>query len=96
MSLNDKRHDFVYSLQYLWESGLLVHWLRKYTPNVDKCMLDTVKPRGRMTSISLLDLSSAFLLLGFGVGLSIVVFLLEIVTLLTRKVTKIRSKNSRF
>lgn len=66
-----------YSLQYLWESDLLNYWLKKYTPNINKCMIAKTKPRGRMTSFTLVDLSSAFTILSFGIGLSLFVFILE-------------------
>lgn len=67
------------SLQYLQESGLLDHWLKQYTPNVDKCMVGKSKAHERMIPFSLLDLSSAFLLLGIGIGLCLFAFLLELI-----------------
>jgi hypothetical protein len=49
----------------------------QYTPNVDKCMVGKIKPSGKMTSLTLTDLSSAFALLGIGIGLSVFAFALE-------------------
>ncbi|KAI9556993.1 hypothetical protein GHT06_016787 [Daphnia sinensis] len=74
-----------YDFQYLWENGLLPYWLKKYTPNVDKCMVGKIKPSGRMTPFTLDDLSSAFALLGIGLTLSIFVFVLEMMMLLKLK-----------
>lgn len=70
---------FVYSLQYLWENGLLNYWLKTYTPNVDKCMTRKIKTRGRMTSFTFGDVSSAFALLGIGIGLAMLFFFLEMI-----------------
>ncbi|XP_057376140.1 ionotropic receptor 93a-like [Daphnia carinata] len=68
-----------HDLQYLQESGLLDHWLKQYTPNVDKCMVGKSKPHERVVPFTLLDLSSAFLLLGIGIGLCLFAFLLELI-----------------
>ncbi|KAK4016112.1 hypothetical protein OUZ56_031070 [Daphnia magna] len=76
------RHNAMinYDIQYLWENGLLPYWLKKYTPNVDKCMVGTIKPHGRMTPFTLDDLSSAFALFGIGISLSFLTFVLEMIT----------------
>ncbi|KAI9554064.1 hypothetical protein GHT06_019336 [Daphnia sinensis] len=81
-----------HDMQYLKESGLLINWLKKYTPNVDKCMLGKTKPRSRVTSLTPLDLSSAFALLAIGVGLSLLTFLLEIFASY-RRTQKIRNED---
>ncbi|KAI9553850.1 hypothetical protein GHT06_019119 [Daphnia sinensis] len=76
------QHNWIinHDLQYLQESGLLDHWLKQYTPNVDKCIVGKSKPHDRVSPFSLLDLSSAFLLLGIGIGLCLFAFLLELIT----------------
>ncbi|XP_046649955.1 ionotropic receptor 93a-like isoform X1 [Daphnia pulicaria] len=73
------RHNSIinHDLQYLWENGLISHWMLQYTPNVDKCMVGKIKPSGKMTYLTLTDLSSAFALLGIGIGLSVFAFALE-------------------
>ena len=48
---------------------------KNYRPNIDKCLIRPVKPK--MTVLSLVDLSSAFLILGVGLGTAILVFFLE-------------------
>jgi hypothetical protein len=83
-----KKYCFVFfsrSLEYLLESGLLPFWLKRYTPNIDKCLVGKTKPQRRMMPFTLLDLSSAFLFLGIGVGLSFFTFLLEVMTQFKRK-----------
>jgi hypothetical protein len=40
-------------------------------------MVGKIKPSGKMTSLTLTDLSSAFALLGIGIGLSVFAFALE-------------------
>lgn len=71
-------------LKYLWENGLLAYWSKQYTPNVDKCMVAKAELRKERTALTLLDLSSAFMLLGLGIGSSLLVFFLEMMTHLKR------------
>jgi len=68
---------FFYSLQILWENGLLNYWVKQYMPAVDKCMADKVKPHGKLSSLKLIELSSPFLLFGIGTILSFTTFLVE-------------------
>jgi hypothetical protein len=76
-------------MQYLWETGLLNHWVRKYTPNVDKCLKSN--PRAtRNLALKLIDLSSAFVLLTIGYGITLVAFVSEIVF---RKRSMLRSSS---
>ncbi|XP_046450957.1 glutamate [NMDA] receptor subunit 1-like isoform X2 [Daphnia pulex] len=83
----NSRHNAIinHDLEYLLESGLLPFWLKRYTPNIDKCLVGKTKPQRRMMPFTLLDLSSAFLFLGIGVGLSFFTFLLEVMTQFKRK-----------
>jgi len=64
-------------LQYLQESGLLAYWIKQRTSNVEKCKVGMSKPSGKMISLTLVDLSSAFVLLSIGIGLSLLVFFFE-------------------
>ena len=70
----------LYRLQYLWETGLLTYWLRKnYRQlNLDKCLAKS-KESAAQKPIKLVDLTSAFLILGVGISVSIFTFLLELV-----------------
>ncbi|KZS21010.1 Uncharacterized protein APZ42_012161 [Daphnia magna] len=80
------RHNWIinHELKYLWENGLLAYWSKQYTPNVDKCMVAKAELRKERTALTLLDLSSAFMLLGLGIGSSLLVFFLEMMTHLKR------------
>lgn len=63
----------------LWETGLMRYWINNLLlPGADKCFDN--KPPKSTTSvpINLVDLSSAFLVFGMGVGLSLLSFVIEI------------------
>jgi ionotropic glutamate receptor len=81
-------------LQYLQESGLLTYWIKQRTPNVDKCKVGMSKPSGKMVSLTLVDLSSPTALLAIGIGLSFLVFLIEIILFLKTKKRKIQEENN--
>ena len=60
------------------EAGLDDVWKKKYIPSIDRCKLENhhdsdAKPK----PIKLFQLSSAFLILGFGISLAFVAFLVE-------------------
>ena len=84
----------LHSLQYLQESGLLAYWIKQRTPNVDKCKMGMSKPSGKMISLTLVDLSSPSALLAIGIGLSLLVFLFEIILFLKTKKQKINKENN--
>ena len=70
------------SLQLMWENGILLHWADKYLkglPKPDRCEYDKIKPTGQAKILTLKDLSSAFILLGIGFSLALLVFCVEIV-----------------
>jgi hypothetical protein len=58
-------------LQYTWETGLMDYWMRKYRPNIDKCLKIDKLP-SRNAPLKLADLSSAFFLLSIGLFSSFV------------------------
>jgi hypothetical protein len=64
-------------LQYIWETGLIDYWMRKYRPNIDKCVKIDKLP-SRNAPLKLADLSSAFFLLSIGLFFSIVLVIGEI------------------
>ena len=70
--------DLSRRLMDLFESGLMRFWAKTVVPMADKC-LTTKKRRtsSRQVPIYLVDLTSAFLILGVGLGLAILTFLLE-------------------
>jgi len=62
-------------LQRFWEYGIFEKILKNYRPPIDKCLIRPVKPK--MAVLSLVDLSSAYLILGIGLAASVFVFILE-------------------
>ena len=47
-------------------------------PQIDQCKMENQKPNIRQKSLSLIDMSSAFLVFGFGLSLAFTVFLVEL------------------
>ena len=67
----------------MMEMGLTDYWVKKYTPNIDQCLLNNRKSTApRQISLKLLNLSSVFVVLGIGFAISFLVFLLEQITYL--------------
>lgn len=67
----------LYSQIAQWESGLTTYWFATYFVPIDACRFGKDPPRSANDPLNLIDLSSAFLLLAFGIGLSLIVFLVE-------------------
>lgn len=67
-----------YSLLQAISSGLMEYWKKWNTVNMDRCKLENNKDNGKMKSIKLIELSSAFLVLGVGLTLCALNFLLEL------------------
>ena len=64
----------------LWEFGLLEHWVKEVTPKAEECFSTKKRDKSiQLIPIYLYDLTSAFLILGIGVGLATLCFLLELV-----------------
>jgi ionotropic glutamate receptor len=65
----------------LWESGLVRFWVDNIpsTPKAQKCFADTKRQVTRLVPIRLSDLISAFFILGIGIGLATLCFLLELI-----------------
>ena len=64
----------------LRESGILDHLIQKYKKNVDKCKLKNMdKQSSAGNPLSLYAMDCAFVVLGVGVGLSLVAFVLELI-----------------
>lgn len=58
-------------------AGLMEYWKKRNIMNIDMCMLDKKKAEGNPKPIKLIELSSAFFVLGVGIALSAFVFLIE-------------------
>jgi ionotropic glutamate receptor len=63
----------------LWESGLLPFWVKGSIPRASKCFSKTNQRSvtSRQDPIILKDLTSAFFILGIGLGLATFAFLVE-------------------
>ena len=48
-------------------------------PRIDNCKIENYKKSARQKSLSLVDMSSAFVVFGIGASLSILVFLVELI-----------------
>ena len=76
----------------MWEFGLLDHWTDEtfHVSNAEKCF--DVKQRKSIkapVAIKLVDLTSAFLILSIGLGLTVLCFSLELVVAKYQRETKI-------
>ena len=61
-----------------WANGIYSRYKKAHFQATNKCRTD-VQPKTRIGSLTLLDLSPAFLILGIGTSLSVLSFLLEII-----------------
>lgn len=59
-----------------FENGLGDYWKKKHVPSMDRCKLEN-QDVGGPKPISLFELSSAFVILGIGLSLGILVYLVE-------------------
>jgi hypothetical protein len=59
----------------MWEYGLISHWYSRYRGRYEQCIVQPLNPR--MSALKLEHLYSAFLLLIFGICISLVVFMGE-------------------
>jgi hypothetical protein len=62
----------------VWETGLPPFWVKNAMPQAQKCFSKS-KPlsSSRQVPIRLDDLTGAFLILGIGIGLATITFLIE-------------------
>ena len=58
-------------------AGLMEYWKKWSSMNIDMCMLGKTKAEGKPKPIKLVELSSAFFVLGVGIALSTFAFLIE-------------------
>ena len=69
------------------ETGLTKFWLKKHVPSMHRCALENQNSDGKPKPIRLIELSSAFAIIGIGLGLSVVAFLAEkIVSVFKKKI----------
>ncbi len=78
-SIESIRLFLIYRILKFWENGLLLKIIDRYENKETKAICSPHKTdRPRLTPVSLYDLSSAFIVLGLGIVLSILAFFLEI------------------
>ena len=81
----------------LWETGMSRVWVAADIGKADRCFAKKEKASTtiRMVRIKLEDLSSAFLILGIGIGLSLLCFLFEVLanSVMTQKRNNLVPKN---
>ena len=66
----------------MWELGLMRHWVKELTPKAEICFAAKNQEKtARQVPIRLSDLISAFLILGIGLGLATLIFLLDLIFL---------------
>lgn len=76
---------------YLWETGLLRHVVKKlpWVPKADQCYASDASIRkstsNQARSIKLIDLASAFFILGVGAAASLLAFLVELAVFYRKK-----------
>ena len=69
---------YLYRMQWWADTGLAMHWVKRYQPSAKGCLLQDYKKNvPAIRVLTLKDLSSAFVLLLFGCSLSLLVFLIE-------------------
>ncbi len=82
----------------LWETGLVRFWVKEVSPNAEKCYpTKGQKKSARQVPIYLSDLISAFFILGVGLGMAKLAFILELLNKkwhTARKVGIVAAKNS--
>lgn len=79
----------------LWESGLVRLWVYNNVPRADECFAtDRQRTSARQVPIQLSDLTSAFLILGIGLGSSAICFLLEFTLTNSSRHVKSTAKSS--
>ncbi len=70
----------IFRIVRLWESGLVRFWVGDSIARADECFATNKNRKDvvRQVSIRLYELTSAFLILGIGLGLAILCFFTEI------------------
>ena len=61
------------------ETGLVDVWKKKHVPSMERCKLGNQGKNRKPTAITLVQLSSAFVVLGVGISLAVFSFLFEII-----------------
>jgi len=69
------------------ESGLVDHWFKMHQPSMTECSLENYKDTtAKLRRLSKVDLLGCFILLGLGLSLAFLVFLIERIVALAKKI----------
>jgi len=68
---------FKLSVLQVNSAGLMEYWKKWSSMNIDMCLLNKRKAEGNPKPIKLVELSSAYFVLGIGIALSTFAFLVE-------------------
>lgn len=64
----------------LWESGIGRFWVKNSLLKAEECFaLEVDRPLAKQASIKLVDLTSAFFILGVGISVSVLSFVWELI-----------------
>lgn len=77
----------------LWETGLIDFWTREAmnARGGEKCLApSSTLSKPKLVPIKLIDLTSAFFIIGIGIGVSVLVFLIELITAKYKRESKHR------
>lgn len=75
-----ENNSILFRVMDLWESGLVGFWVYTNVPVADQCFAGLRHSNAaRQVPIQLSDLTSAFLVLGIGLGMAITCFVFEVV-----------------
>jgi hypothetical protein len=76
---------YLFRMIQLWETGFLNKWRQMYLPRENPCVAN-VKQNSPKVRLTMKNLGSAFVLLIIGLAVALIVFILEMLTLLKRRV----------
>ena len=76
---------YLFRMIQLWETGLLNKWRQMYLPRENPCVAN-VKGNSPKVRLTMKNLGSAFVLLMIGLLGALIVFILEMMTLLKRRI----------
>jgi len=93
LEVNSDFNMFLFSLMRMGEAGLHDYWTSKYVKKTDRCNLDKYQEENsKPRAIKLVELSSPFLVLCIGLGLSALTFLIERVVFYGKKIREQRKQ----
>lgn len=65
----------------MFETGLLNRIYGRYRPNIDKRLVNNRKNEAKTAQLKLIDIYVIFFILGVGLGLALLTFLIEVIVM---------------